>query len=164
MTASRWTALRTLWQRSMRLLCAALFAVLFGAFVIQIFTRYVLNDPVTWSQELCSLAYLWVVCIASATLVSERQHIAFDMIYHHVAPRRRRILAILSTGLIVLLFAAGLPGTVDYIMFMGRIRTLDLRIPFDIVYSCFVLFMVLSIIFGLVRLRRLFGADWEQEL
>jgi hypothetical protein len=49
-------------------------------------------------------------------------------------------------------------------MFMARIRTLDLRIPFDIVYSCFLLFLVLSIIFGLVRLRRLFGADWEQEL
>ena len=157
-------AARALWDRSMRIVCAALFAVLFAAFVIQIFTRYVLNDPVVWSQELSSLAYLWVVCVAGATLVRERQHIAFDMIYHHVAPRRRRVLAILNTGAIVVLFGAGLPGTVDYVMFMGAMRTLDLHIPFDLVFSSFVLFLVVSIVYGLVRLRRLLGADWEREL
>ncbi len=157
-TASR------IWHRSARLVCAALFAVLFAAFAIQIFTRYVLNDPVIWSQELCSLAYLWVVCLAGAALVREREHIAFDMIYHHVRPRRRRVLAILNTGIIVVLFSAGLPGTVDYVLFMGAMRTLDMRIPFDLVFSCFVLFLVLTVIFGLVRLRRLFGPNWEREL
>ena len=161
---SRIAVARTLWHRFARVVGAALFALLFAAFGIQIFTRYVLNDPVIWSQELCSLAYLWVVCVAGATLVKEREHIAFDMIYHHVAAPRRRLLAIINTGSIVVLFAAGLPGTVDYVMFMGAMRTLDLHIPLDIVFSCFVLFLVIAIFYGVVRLRRLFGPDWEREL
>ncbi len=74
------------------------------------------------------------------------------------------MLAILNTGIIVVLFSAGLPGTVDYVLFMGAMRTLDMRIPFDLVFSCFVLFLVLTVVFGLVRLRRLFGAHWEREL
>jgi TRAP-type C4-dicarboxylate transport system permease small subunit len=150
-------------HRGAELVSAALFAAMFGAFMVQVFTRYVLNDPVVWTLELCSLAYVWGVCFTAGALVREREHIAFDLIYQHVRPGLRRWLAIANTGLIALLFLAGLPGTVDFIVFMGRIRTLDLRIPFDIVFSCFILFLVLTVLFGLVRLRRLLGPDWRTE-
>jgi TRAP-type C4-dicarboxylate transport system permease small subunit len=142
---------------------AGLFAVLFLAFMIQIVSRYVLNLPVTWSQELCSLAYLWVVCFTAATIVPERQHIAFDLVYHGVGPRVRRVLAICSTGLLGGLFLAGLPGTVDYVWFMRNIRTTDMRLPFSWVFSCFVLFLVLMVLFSGIRLYRLLRAD-EGEL
>ncbi len=152
----------------LRILCeivsAGLFAVLFAAFAIQIFTRYVLNDPVVWAQELCSLAYLWVVCFAGATIVGEREHIAFDLVYLAAPPPLRRVLAMICTGFLVLLFLLGLPGTVDYVLFMGRMRTLDLHIPFDRVFSVFVFFLVVTIVLGLVRLWRLARADYEREL
>jgi TRAP-type C4-dicarboxylate transport system permease small subunit len=151
-------------HRGAELVSAGLFALLFGAFMVQVFTRYVLNDPVTWTLELCSLAYVWGVCFTAAALVREREHIAFDMLYHHVRPRPRRWLAIASTGIVAVLFLAGLPGTVDFVSFMARIRTLSLHIPFNIVYSCFVLFLVLTVLFGLVRLKRLLGPHWREEL
>lgn len=151
-------------HRGAELVSAGLFAVMFGSFMVQVFTRYVLNAPVTWTLELCSLAYVWGVCFTAGALVREREHIAFDLIYQHVASRRRRRLAIANTGVVVLLFLAGLPGTIDFVVFMGRMRTLDLRIPFDIVFSCFVLFLVLTVLFGIMRLRRLLGADWRAEL
>lgn len=143
---------------------AGLFAVLFAAFAIQIFTRYVLNDPVVWAQELCSLAYLWVVCFAAATIVKEREHIAFDLIYQGAPPRVRRVLAMLCSGFLVVLFALGLPGTVDYVLFMGRMKTLDMHIPFDRVFSVFVFFLVVTVLLGVVRLWRLSRADYEREL
>lgn len=151
-------------HRGAELVSAALFALMFGAFMVQVFTRYVLNDPATWTLELCSLAYVWVVCFTAGALVREREHIVFDMVYQHVPPRARRWLAITSTGTIAALFLAGLPGTVDYVTFMARMRTLSLHIPFDIVFSCFVLFLVLTIAFSVVRLRRLLGSDWRDEL
>lgn len=143
---------------------AGLFALLFFSFLIQIFTRYVLNDPVIWAQELCSLAYLWVTCFAAATIVSEREHISFDLLYQGARPPVRRVLAILGTGFLVILFALGLPGTIDYVAFMGRMKTLDLRIPFDIVFSIFVFFLGMGVLLGAVRLWRLMRADYEAEL
>jgi TRAP-type C4-dicarboxylate transport system permease small subunit len=151
-------------RRLCEIVSAGLFAVLFGAFAIQIFTRYVLNDPVVWAQELCSLAYLWVVCFAAATIVKEREHIAFDLIYQGVQPKARRVLAILGTGFLVVLFALGLPGTLDYVLFMGRMRTLDLHITFDRVFAVFVFFLVVTVLLGAVRLWRLSRQDFEQEL
>jgi TRAP-type C4-dicarboxylate transport system permease small subunit len=151
-------------HRGAELVSAGLFALMFGAFMVQVFTRYVLNDPVTWTLELCSLAYVWGVCFTAGALVREREHIAFDMLYQHVRPARRRWLAFATTATVAALFLAGLPGTIDFVAFMARIRTLSLHIPFNIVYSCFVLFLVLTVLFGLVRLKRLLGAGWREEL
>jgi TRAP-type C4-dicarboxylate transport system permease small subunit len=162
--ASRAARIGGFLHRGAELISAGLFALMFGAFMVQVFTRYVLNDPVTWTLELCSLAYVWVVCFTAGALVREREHIAFDMLYQHVRPTRRRWLAIATTSIVVVLFVAGLPGTVDFVTFMARMRTLSLHIPFNIVYSCFVLFLVLTVLFGLVRLRRLLGAGWREEL
>ena len=53
---------------------------------------------------------------------------------------------------------------VDYVAFMARMRTITLHIPFHIVFSCFVIFLVLTVLFGLVRLRRLLSADWHDAL
>ena len=151
-------------ERRAENVAAALLAAMFVAFLVQIFTRYVLNDPVVWAQELCSLAYLWGVCFAAATIVREREHIAFDLVYQAVPPRVRRVLAMLCTGFLVGLFTLGLPGTIDYVLFMGRMKTLDMRIPFDWVFSVFVFFLVVTVLLGLVRLWRLSRADYEREL
>ncbi|MEM7026098.1 MAG: TRAP transporter small permease [Pseudomonadota bacterium] len=161
---SRFARIGGFLHRGAELFSAALFALMFGAFMVQVFTRYVLNDPVTWTLELCSLAYVWGVCFTAGALVREREHIRFDMLYHQIRPGARRWLAFFSTATITVLFLAGLPGTVDFVAFMARMRTLVLHIPFNIVFSCFVIFLVLTVLFGLVRLRRLLGPDWREEL
>ena len=50
---TRGTLIGRLPHRGADLVSARLFALMFGAFLLQVFTRYVLNDPVTWTQELC---------------------------------------------------------------------------------------------------------------
>ncbi len=94
-------------RRAAELIAAALFAAMFGAFLVQVFTRYVLNHPVAWSSEACSLAYIWIVFWSAAALVSERQHIGFDLLYKAQPPARRRLLAIFITASIFIVFVAG---------------------------------------------------------
>jgi TRAP-type C4-dicarboxylate transport system permease small subunit len=151
-------------RRAAELVSALLFAAMFGAFLVQVFTRYVMNDPASWTLEVCSIAYVWIVFFASAVVVDPRQHITFDMIYKSVNPRRRRIFAIITAATILVMFAIGLPGTIDYIAFMSKKYSLMLHIRMDLLYSCFGLFVVGAIVMSAVRLRRLFGRDWEKEL
>jgi len=151
-------------RRVAEVIAALLFAVMLGAFLIQVFTRYVLNDPASWTLEVCSIAYVWVVFFASATIVDQRQHITFDMLYKAVGPRRRRIFTIVSAAVILVMFAVGLPGTLDYIAFMSKKYSLMLHIRMDLLYSCFGLFVIGAIVASAVRLRKLFGSDWRKEL
>ena len=39
-----------------------------------------------------------------------------------------------------------------------------LRLPMDIVYSCFGIFMIAVMVGAAMRLKRLFGADWQRHL
>jgi TRAP-type C4-dicarboxylate transport system permease small subunit len=151
-------------MRGAELIAALLFAIMFGAFMIQIVSRYVFNHPVQWSLELCSLSYIWLVFWTSDLIIRERQHIVFDLLYKKLRPPVRRWVAITNTGAMVVIFALCLPGTLDYIAFMGRRSTLILHIPLDLAYSCFGIFMIAVIVGGALRVRRLFGSSWRQEL
>ncbi|MEQ1952861.1 TRAP transporter small permease [Mesorhizobium yinganensis] len=152
------------WNRSVEQVSAVLFAVMFAGFLIQIISRYVLNMPVAWSLELCSIGYVWVVFFSAGMLVSERRQIVFDLIYHAIPPRKRRVLAIVNTVTMGLIFLAALPGVLDYVIFLGRRSSMLLKIRMDLVYSCFVIFMLAVIIGSAIRVWRLAGRRWEENL
>ncbi len=151
-------------RHAAELAAGAMFAVMFCAFLVQIFTRYVLDDPLSWTLEVCSIAYVWIVFFASATIVDHRQHITFDILYKSAGPRLRRVYAVIGTSLLLAAFLSGLPGTVDYILFVARKYTTILHIRLDLVYVCFGLFMVGVIGAAAARLRRLLGRDWRSAL
>ena len=152
------------WKRFAELAAAAMFLVMFVSFMAQILSRYVFDAPLSWTLEICSIAYIWVIFWSCDILVSERQHIIFDVLYQKFPPQPRRLLAIFNTAVVALTFLAALPGTLDYIAFLGRRHTMVLHLPFDIVYSCFGIFMIAVVVGAAVRLKRLFGADWQKHL
>jgi TRAP-type C4-dicarboxylate transport system permease small subunit len=151
-------------KRGAELASAAMFAAMLGAFIIQVASRYVFDAPVAWTIEVCSITYIWIVFFASATILTPRQHITFDMLYGHVGPKTRRVFAIVTTATILAVFLAGLPGTLEYVQFVGRKFTLIMHIRLDLLYSCFAIFMVGAILGAAFRLRRLLGRDWKSGL
>ena len=156
--------LRAKLHRTAELISAAAFAAMFCAFMIQVISRYIFNAPVSWSLEICSIGYIWIVFFTSNVLLTERQHIIFDVLYQKFPPRQRRMLAVLLTATLGIIFLAALPVTLEYLSFLGRRKTMILRLPMDVVYSCFGIFMIAVVLGAAVRLRRLFGADWQKHL
>jgi TRAP-type C4-dicarboxylate transport system permease small subunit len=151
-------------RRGAELTAAAMFAAMFGAFVIQVVTRYVLDSPAGWTLEFATLAWVWVVFFAAAFLLRDREHIAFDMLYHAARPGGRRVLAIAQSLVLLVTFLIALPGVIDYVTFMSRERTWILQIPFSIAFACFVLFMMMLILRSGLRIWRLCGRGWQDEL
>jgi TRAP-type C4-dicarboxylate transport system permease small subunit len=148
-------------HRAAELIAALMFAIMLAAFLVGVVSRYVFNNPVSWSIEVCSIAYVWIVFFSGATIVPMEQHITFDMLHKSVRSGVRRVFAIASAASIALIFLIGLPTTLEYIGFVGQKRTLMLHIPMNYVYSCFGIFMVGAIIRSALSLRTLLGCDWE---
>jgi TRAP-type C4-dicarboxylate transport system permease small subunit len=146
------------------LVAALLFVAMFAAFLLQVFTRYVLNNPVAWTNEFVLIAYIWIIFWCAALLLRERDHITFDMVFISLPPGPRRILAVVLTALVAIAFIAALPGTIDYIGFMQIERSAIMGIRFDLIYSIFALFMAATVILALWRIRRLFGRPWREEI
>src|SRR5882762_7000609 len=79
---------------------AGVFAVLFLALVVQVALRFVLGAPAAWTEELASIAFVWMIFWGIAFTVPLRMHVAVDLVVPYFAPRTRR--ALYALGLAVL--------------------------------------------------------------
>jgi TRAP-type C4-dicarboxylate transport system permease small subunit len=155
-----WSSLR----RGAELIGVLLFSAMFGMFILQIFTRYVIGRPFGWTSEACVIFYVWIVFWTSAFLVRERDHVAFTIFYEMAPAGGRRILALIGATAIFLAFMAGLPGAVDWVTFMKIEATPVMRIRFDLIYSVWVMFMVVVVIRTGLEIARLLGPNWRREV
>jgi C4-dicarboxylate transporter, DctQ subunit len=136
--------------------------VMFVAFIVQIVFRYFLNFPIGWTSELSVITWLWLVLWGAAFVVRESEEIRIDLVYGAVAPRVRRAMGIITGFTIVILYALSLPGTVKYVSFMKVEKSSYLKIPFDWLFSIYVLFLVAVIVRYLWLLSHLLrGKDPE---
>ena len=138
------------------LIGAGIFAVLFLSLVAQVTLRFVFGAPAAWTEELATIAYVWVIFWGCAFSVPLAAHVAVDFVVPRFAPRTRRWLYALGLAALAGLFLWSLPGIADYLRFMLRERTPVLDLPFGIVYSVFLaaaLMVVLRCLAGIVRPR-----------
>jgi TRAP-type C4-dicarboxylate transport system permease small subunit len=121
---------------------AAMLAVMFAAFVVQIAFRYFLNFPVGWTSELTVVMWLWLVLWGAAFVVKERDEIRFDLLSGAVGRRARIAMGLVAAMALVVLYAASLPATYDYVTFMKVERSSYLKIRLDWLYSIYLIFVV----------------------
>lgn len=144
---------------------AALLAVMFLSFLLQIFTRYVINYPLGWTLEVCLTSWLWLVFWGSAFTLDDRDHVKFDLFYVAASRRAQRVLALVSAVAIVAGFLAALPATIDYITFYQIKKSATLRIRLDIVFSVYGVFAVAIIArYALRAFKLVRGADPDPDV
>ena len=120
---------------------AALFALLFLTFLVQIAARLGFSRPLPWTDELAVILYIWVIMWAAAFMVPAKDHVVFDLVYNALGPRGRRVLRAGIAVLIGGLFLAALPACFDYVRFMHREGTPVLGWSLMWVYMPFVMML-----------------------
>jgi TRAP-type C4-dicarboxylate transport system permease small subunit len=139
---------------------AAMLAVMFLAFLLQIVFRYFFNLPTGWLAELAIIAWLWGVLWGAALVVKEDEEIRFDLIYGAVRPRTRRVMGMVTAVAIVVLYVVSLKATFDYVSFMKVQKTAYFKIRFDWLFSIYLLFVTAVVVRYLWILWRLIrGGD-----
>lgn len=125
---------------------AAMLALMFAAFMLQIVFRYLLNLPIGWTNELSVILWIWLVLWGAAFVVREEEEIRFDLIYASVGPRTRRVMFLISAAALVGLYLVAFPATLDYVTFMKVESTAYLKIRFDWLFSIYLVFVVAVIV------------------
>jgi len=120
----------------------ALLSVMFATFILQIFFRYVLNNPVGWSEEVIITTWLWSVLWGAAFVLRESEEIRFDIIYSNIGEGVRRVFTAVSGLVLIVLYGISLPGAYSYVSFMRVERSAYLQVPISWLYSVYVIFAV----------------------
>lgn len=154
-------------RRAANAVGAALFLALFGVFIVQITARFGFNKPLPWTDEAAVILYVWVILWATATMVPQREHVAFDLIWNSVGAGGRRVMQIGGNLLVGTLALVALPASWDYVRFMVREGTPVLGLPLFWVYLPFVLMLLALVLrcgFALRQALRGQGLDAELRL
>jgi C4-dicarboxylate transporter, DctQ subunit len=131
-------------------LSAALLAVMFVAIMVQVISRYVVNLPLGWTDEVSRAAWLWLVLWGAAFIVRDRDEIRFELLHASVGPRLRRAMTVATALALVAILVAALPATVDYVTFMKVQSTAYLHLRYDLLFSVYLLFVAAVIVRQLV--------------
>lgn len=133
----------TAWlRRRAENVAAAMLAVMFAAFLIQIVFRYFFNFPVGWTSELTVVMWLWLVLWGAAFVVKEREEVRFDLLYGAVGRRGRIAMGIGASLALLVLYAASFKASWAYVAFMKVERSSYLKIRMDWLFSIFLIFLV----------------------
>ncbi|MDA3811412.1 MAG: TRAP transporter small permease subunit [Spirochaetaceae bacterium] len=122
----------------------AAFVTLFVVFILGIFFRYFLK-PLTWTLELSLICFIWSALLGGLYAKRDNSHVHFTMIYDAVSPLAQIWMRIVGHSMLVIAFAIGFVPSVNYILFMGYKKSNVLKIPMDIAFSPFVIFLVFMI-------------------
>jgi TRAP-type C4-dicarboxylate transport system permease small subunit len=123
-----------------------LIGTMFVCFLLQIVSRYVLNAPLGWTEEVTVLCWVWVVLWGAAFVLSDAEEIRFDIVYGIVPEPVRRAFTVASSLALVVLLAWSLPATWSYVTFMKREHTAYLHMRFDFLYAIYLIFAVACIV------------------
>jgi C4-dicarboxylate transporter, DctQ subunit len=137
--------MRAVWawlQRRAENVAAAMLAVMFAAFVVQIVFRYFFNFPIGWTSELTVILWLWLVLWGAAFVVRESEEIRFDLLSGAAGRRTRIAMGIIAGVAIVILYCASLPATWAYVTFMKVEKTAYLGIRMDWLFSIYLIFAI----------------------
>ena len=104
---------------------------------VQVIFRYVLNDSITWSEELARYIFIWMIWLGTSVSMKQKEHIRMDMLMNAVHGKGKLGLDLVS-GIIMLAFCIFLVkygwDLVASMMSRGN-KSVALRLPMWIVYS-----------------------------
>lgn len=88
--------LRNIIDKAMRSLCAVAMAALTLLVIWQVFTRYILNHPSTWSEELAAYMFAGVTVFGAAYVFGKREHMNIPVIVERFSSVNQNSLQILA--------------------------------------------------------------------
>ena len=119
----------------------ASFIVMFIIFVISVFTRYILNYPISWSMEIIVICFIWLVIFGSCYTMRFRVHVKFTMIYDHLSPKPAAVFRMLGNIIIAVAFISIVFASYQFSLFNSFMKTAIFRISYTVMFLPFVYFL-----------------------
>jgi TRAP-type C4-dicarboxylate transport system permease small subunit len=119
----------------------------FLAFIVflQFFTRYVLNDSLSWTEEIARYGLMWVVFIGGAMVTRRNTHIAVELLSNVMKPGPLRAALLALVDFIKLAFLgllAFVSLTITERMHLQRMTVFDLPMSYvyaGVAFGCFLM-------------------------
>jgi len=124
-------------NRVLEVFLVVLMTVLVLDVLWQVFSRYLLSSPSSFTDELAGFLLIWVGVLGAAYVAGRKEHLAIDILIQRSPPaRQRRLLYLLAS--LIFLFALSVMVTgglyLMYTRFVLQVKSAALQLPLGYVY------------------------------
>ena len=151
-------ALRNILNLTLNVLAGSSFLIMTALTCWQVFTRYVLGNPSTWSEELVGYLFAWMSLFGACLVTGEHGHMNIPIIVDMAAPGLKKIL--LSLGeIIAFLFSMIIlvyGGTQITSLAMGQM-TSSLGVAVGVFYVVMPICGAVNMIYTILNIVEIFG-------
>jgi len=123
--------------KGLEVILVILMSVLVVDVLWQVFSRYLLSSPSSFTDELAGFLLIWVGVLGAAYVAGRQEHLAIDILLQKSSPARQKKLLYLIHGLIFLFaLTVMLVGGVVlmYTRFVLEVKSAALQLPLGYVY------------------------------
>jgi TRAP-type C4-dicarboxylate transport system permease small subunit len=141
--------------KTLEVVLIALMTLLVVNVLWQVFSRYALNSPSRFTDELARYMMIWIGLLGAAYVSGERGHIAIDLFSKNKSPEAQKNIRSLISMLIIafaltVLIIGG--SWLVYTRFILEVTSAALKVPMALVYLALPLSGILIIYFEVVHL------------
>lgn len=145
--------LREILTQILNVLAGASFLVMVVLTCWQVLTRYVLNNPSSWSEELVSYMFAWMSLLGASLVTAERGHMNIPIMVEKCNPALQKLLLCLAE-VIGFLFSAVIlayGGFQIANLAMGQM-TSSLGVPIGVFYVVLPLCGILNMVYTVLNI------------
>ena len=124
-----WLTVNRLLVRAESFVSAFFLVCLVALVLLQVFSRYLFETPLSWTEELARYAMIWLVFIAAAQITSGDGHIVITLVDRFSSPLALKLFVILSRLTVFSACALLLPGGWRLVTTMMRVSAPASGIP-----------------------------------
>jgi len=145
--------LRKLLNTTMAILSGASFVAMVLLVVWQVFTRYIIKNPSTWSEELVSYLFAWMALFGASLAVSDRGHMNIPVLVDKLKPGAKKAFALFAEVIIFIFSAVVLVwgGFAISKLALGQM-TSSLNVPVGAFYFALPISGILNMIFSTINM------------
>lgn len=133
------------------ILCVVLLTMV-GVLMAHIIFRYVLNNSLTWSEELLKILLVWFGMMSVAILAVRREHVSIVIFKEHMPKKMSAALTKLTQIITVVICLIVIYVGIQYVLAAGHRPTPALRLPYGYAYASIPVSFVFVTIFELRNL------------
>lgn len=150
-------------EKGLRFICSVLMVGIMIMIAAQVFTRYVLNNALTWSEHAARGMFIWMLMLYAGVLIRNAGNLGFDLIAKSL-PQKVSLAFNLICELLIFAFAV-------FWFFQGiaicqkfaKFNFADLKLPYNTIYAAEPVGAALIALFSgeafIKRLREAFGKE-----
>ncbi len=124
-------------DKSLEWILVFLMSILVIDVLWQVISRYIMNSPSSFTDELAGFLLIWVGLLGAAYVAGKREHLAIDLLIQKSSPQRKfKLEMIISAIIIVFAITVMIIGGswLAYTRFYLSVKSAALGMPLGIVY------------------------------